>query len=77
MRRRASIPKQQGDDALKAHVANVCFKYFRCFIGTLQVFHMDIAKVDQDVAYSIRPKISDVFLLSDILFNRLSYSIFV
>jgi hypothetical protein len=30
------------------HVANVSFK---CFIGTLQVFHVDVAKVDRDVAH--------------------------
>jgi hypothetical protein len=48
-RRRASIsPKQQRDVALKAHVASVHFKYFR---GTLQMFHADVTKVDQDVAY--------------------------
>jgi hypothetical protein len=29
----------------------LCFKCFRCFIGMLQVFHMDVAKVDRDVAY--------------------------
>jgi hypothetical protein len=40
--------QQQGDVALKVHVARVCFK---CFIGMLQVFHMDIAKVDWDLAY--------------------------
>jgi hypothetical protein len=33
---------------LKAHVARVCF---RCFRGMLQVFHMDVAKRDRDVAY--------------------------
>jgi hypothetical protein len=48
-RQRASIPKQQEDVALKAHVANVCFK---CFRGMLQMFHMDVAKVDRDVAYA-------------------------
>jgi hypothetical protein len=41
--RRASIPKQQEDVALKAHVTNVCFKYFRCM---LQVFYMDVAKAN-------------------------------
>jgi hypothetical protein len=25
---------------------------FRCFIGTLQLFHADVAKVDRDVALS-------------------------
>jgi hypothetical protein len=30
-------------------VASVCFKCFRCFICMLQVFHVDIAKVDRDV----------------------------
>jgi hypothetical protein len=43
-------PRQQGDVALKAHVASVCFKCFRYFRGMLQVFHTDIAKVDQNVA---------------------------
>jgi hypothetical protein len=33
---------------LKAHVVNVCFE---CFRGILQMFQMDVAKVDQDVAY--------------------------
>jgi hypothetical protein len=37
-------PKQQGDVALKAHIANVCFR------GMLQVFYLDVAKVDPDVA---------------------------
>jgi hypothetical protein len=27
---------------LKAHVVSVCFKCFRCFIGMLQVFYMDV-----------------------------------
>jgi hypothetical protein len=43
--------KQQVDVHLKAHVASVCFKCFSCFRGMLQVFHMDVAKVDRDVAY--------------------------
>jgi hypothetical protein len=28
--------EHQGDIALKAHIASVCFKYFRCFIWMLQ-----------------------------------------
>jgi hypothetical protein len=44
--RRASIFNQQGDVTLKAHVANVCFR------GRLQVFHIDVVKVDRDVAYA-------------------------
>jgi hypothetical protein len=32
-------------------VASVCFKCFSFFIGMLQVFHMDVEKVDRDVAY--------------------------
>ena len=40
--------KQQGDIALNAHVASVCFK---CFRGVLQVFQIDVAKIYQDVAY--------------------------
>ena len=34
-----------------AYVSYVCFKCFCCFICIFQVFHMDIAKVDWDVAY--------------------------
>jgi hypothetical protein len=48
MHRRASIPKQQGDVVLKVHVA----KMFHIFRGMLQVFYMDVAKVDRDVAYA-------------------------
>ena len=44
-------PKRQGDVALKAHVAGVYFKCFRCFRGMLQVFHIDVSKVDHDVAH--------------------------
>jgi hypothetical protein len=44
------LPKQQGDVALKAHVENVCSSV-SCFRG-LQVFYMDVAKVDQVVAYA-------------------------
>jgi hypothetical protein len=30
---------------LKAHIASICFKYFRCFRGLLEVFHKDVAMV--------------------------------
>jgi hypothetical protein len=45
--------KQQGDIALalKAHVVSSCFKCFICLRGMLQVFRMDVAKIDRDVAY--------------------------
>jgi hypothetical protein len=39
----SQAPSQQGDVALKAHVANICFK---CFRGMLQVFRTGVAKVD-------------------------------
>ena len=54
-----SIAKQQGNVTLKARVANVCFKCFRCFRGMLQLFHMDVAKVDWDVAYAA--SVSDAY----------------
>jgi hypothetical protein len=44
-------PEQQGDVVLKPHVASACFKCFKCFGGMLQVFYIDIAKVDRDVAH--------------------------
>jgi hypothetical protein len=40
--------KQQDDIALKAHIASICFK---CFRGMLQVYYIDVAKVDWDVAH--------------------------
>jgi hypothetical protein len=30
---------------------SICFECFRCFRGMLQVFQMDVVKVDRDVAY--------------------------
>jgi hypothetical protein len=36
---------------MKTHVASVCFKCFICFRVMLQVFQMNVAKVDRDVAY--------------------------
>jgi hypothetical protein len=42
---------RQSDIALKAHVASICLKCFRCFIWMLHVFHLNIAKVGQDIAY--------------------------
>jgi hypothetical protein len=38
---------------LKAHVTSVCFECFRCFRGTLQVFQIDVAKIDRYVTYVI------------------------
>ena len=34
------------------HVASVCFKCFYCFKRMLQVFYLDVAKVDLDVTYT-------------------------
>jgi hypothetical protein len=41
-------PFASRDVALTAHIASLCFK---CFICMLQVFYMDVAKVDRDDAY--------------------------
>jgi hypothetical protein len=40
-----------GPDLPLPYVANICFKCFRCFRGILQLFHMDVAKVDRDIAH--------------------------
>jgi hypothetical protein len=48
MRQRVSIPKQQGNIVLKAHVVNVCFT---CFRRMLQMFYSGVANVDWDVAH--------------------------
>jgi hypothetical protein len=43
-----SLRKPHGDGVseLWMNLWSICFKCFRCFIGMLQVFHMDVAKVD-------------------------------
>jgi hypothetical protein len=38
------------EEGRKTHVASLCL---RCFIGMLQMFYKDVAKVDQDVAYIV------------------------
>ena len=45
--------KQQVDATLKAHIARVCSKCFRCLRGMLQVLYFDVAKVDRDVAHVV------------------------
>jgi hypothetical protein len=40
--------KQQDDIPLKTHVASVCF---RCFRDMLQVFYIDVAKLNQNVTH--------------------------
>jgi hypothetical protein len=45
------LPKQQGDVAQKEHVAKVCF---RCFRDMLQVFYIDVAKVDPDMFHMLQ-----------------------
>jgi hypothetical protein len=45
--------KQQVDATLKVHVTRVCFKYFRCFRGMLQVLYINVAKVDWNVAHVV------------------------
>jgi hypothetical protein len=39
--------------ALKTCVANICYTCFRCFIVMFQVFRMDVAKVDPNVAHVV------------------------
>ena len=43
--------KSRSGCCIYVHVASVCFKCFTCFIGMLQVFYIDVAKVDRDVAH--------------------------
>jgi hypothetical protein len=38
---------------MKSHVASVCFKYFRCFRGMLQLFHMDVTKIDRGMLHML------------------------
>ena len=49
-----SAPMQTVEEAAldMMHVASVHLKYFRCFRCMFQVFHMDVVKVDRNVAYA-------------------------
>jgi hypothetical protein len=48
---------------LKAHLANLYFKCFICFRYMLQVFYLDVVKVDLDVEY--------VASVSEVCYKRL------
>ena len=37
--------------SLTTYVAIVCFMCFICLVRILQVFHVDVAKVDQDILF--------------------------
>jgi hypothetical protein len=54
------------------NVASVCFKCFRCFRGMLQLFHIDVAKVYQNVAYVAMV----VHVCCKLLFPKLLYLFF-
>jgi hypothetical protein len=72
--------KHQGDVALKLHVANVCFKCFRCFICMLQVFFMDVTKIDRDIAYVamiVYVCCKRLFLMFHLLFQTYVASVFI
>jgi hypothetical protein len=45
--------KQQVNVPLKAYDASICFESFKCFRYTLQMFHMDVVKVDPNIAYIV------------------------
>jgi hypothetical protein len=38
---------------LHTYVSSVCFECFRCFRLMLQVFHLNVTKIDLDVAYVV------------------------
>jgi hypothetical protein len=64
---------------VKTHVASLYFKCFICFIDMLQVFHVDIAKVDRDVAYVA--SVSEayykcLFKMFHLFFRRMFASVF-
>jgi hypothetical protein len=56
--------------ALKEHVANICFKCFRCFRGTLEVFYIDVVKVDRDVS-KVDPDVAYVAMVVYICCKRM------
>jgi hypothetical protein len=72
--------EQQGDIALKAHIASVCFKCFKCFRDMLHVFQMDVAKVDWDVAYVamvVQVCYKGLFLMFHLCFQTYVASVFI
>jgi hypothetical protein len=39
------------EEGWKSYVASLYFKCLRCFLGMLQVFHVDVTNVDRDIIY--------------------------
>jgi hypothetical protein len=44
-------PESTSPDLPLPYIAIICFRCFRCYRGTFQLFHMDVAKADRDVAH--------------------------
>jgi hypothetical protein len=70
---------QDADVVMAIHV---CFKYSKCFICSrrmLQVFYLDIAKVDLDVAYTcmLQAYVSSVFRCFIRMFASVSYGYYI
>ena len=59
------------------HVAIVCFKCLRCFRGMLQVFHVDVAKVDRDVAMVVYVYCKLLFPMFHLFFQTYIASVFI
>jgi hypothetical protein len=57
--------KQQEDVALKAHATSVYFKYFRCFISMLQVFHVVVAYLAMGIHVCWKCIVPNVSSISD------------
>jgi hypothetical protein len=49
----ARLPEPTGTALPLLYIVNICFKCFRYFNSMLQWLHMDIAKVDEDVAHVV------------------------
>jgi hypothetical protein len=61
---------------LKVHISVyfICFKYF---IGMLQVFHIDVAKVDRNVAMTIHVCCKRLFQMFHLFFQTYVASVFI
>jgi hypothetical protein len=65
---------------VKTHVVSIHFKCFRCFRGMLQVFQINVAKVDQDVAYiamAVHVCCKRLFLMFHLCFHTYVASMFI
>jgi hypothetical protein len=62
---------------LKEHVTNICFECFRCFKNMLQVFYINVAKVNRDVTICVHVCCKGLLLIFHLCFRTYVANVFI